>query len=201
MNKPPQHSYVLWHHVKNNQLCRQGYWTVHWCVHRGEKQIRHTVHLLCFHNSVRCILCVCVCSYLCEAGDCFIFSSFHSSPLLHFHLRHYFSISELHLNSTDYTLFLNDHSWGLRIQKPFGSLGPSGLPYITNHIQHWGLSTCKAYTYLRGHKSQENELKGCFLFVCISVERSAFCHFRPFSCCESHYILSVWLTIYTVEYV
>lgn len=100
---------------------------------------------------------------------CFIFSSFHLSLVFHFHLFHYFPISEFHLNSTDYTLFLNDHSWGLWIQKPFSWLGPLGLPYITNHIHHWGLSTCKAYTYLDEHKSRENELKGCFLCVTVCL--------------------------------
>lgn len=128
--------------------------------------------------------------------SCFIFRSFHSSLLFHFHLFHYFPISGLHLNSTDYTLFLNDHSWGLWIQKPFSWLGPSGLPYITNHIQRWGLSTCKAYTYLDEHISHKNELEGYSLFVCVSVcevfcLQSVFCHFRPFSCSDSHYILSV----------
>lgn len=100
---------------------------------------------------------------------CFVFYSFHSSLVFHFHLFHYFPISEFHLNSTDYTLFLNDHSWGLWIQKPFSWLGPLGLPYITNHIQHRGLSTCTAYTYLDEHKSHENELKGCFLSVTVCL--------------------------------
>lgn len=49
-------------------------------------------------------------------------------------LFHYFPIWGLRLNSTDYTLFLNDHSWGLQMQKPFNWLGPLGLPYITNHF-------------------------------------------------------------------
>lgn len=157
---------MLWRQAKNNQPCHQGYWTMHWCVHRGKNKY-NAVYLLCFHNAVRCILCVCVCPFLCEAGDYFIFGSLHSSLVFHFHLCHYFPISELHLNSTDYTLLLNDHSWGLRIQKLFGWLGPLGLPYITNHIHRWGLSTCKAYPYLDEHKSRENELKGCFL--CVSV--------------------------------
>lgn len=88
---------------------------------------------------------VCACSRLCGyILDSFIFSHFHSLLVFHFHLFHYFRISGFHLNSTDYTLFLNDHSWGLQIQKPFSWLGPLGLPYITNHIHHWGPSTCKA---------------------------------------------------------
>lgn len=78
-----------------------------------------------------------VCLWLCEIDDCFIFSNLHSLLILHVHLFHYFPISQPHLNSADYTLFLNDHSWGLQIQKPFGWLGPSGLPYITNHVHHY----------------------------------------------------------------
>ena len=98
------------------------------------------------------------------------FSGLHSQQLVfHFHLFHYLPVSELHRNSTDYPLFLNDHSWALRIQKPFGWLGPLGLPYITNHIQHWGRSTCKACTYLDEHKSHENELKNRFLCVSVCV--------------------------------
>lgn len=200
VNKPLQCSYTLWH--QDNQRCRQGYWTgTLACPHYRDKTnttqyIYHSFATLC----------------LCEASDCFIFSSSHLSLVFHFHLFHYLPISEFHLNSTDYTLFLNDHSWGLQIQKPFSwLLKPWGLPYITNHIHRWGLSTCKAHTYLDEHKSHENELKGCFLCVCVCQcffvhvcvvqEKEIIFHLQhacqssPFSCTASHQIPSVWQNV------
>lgn len=146
-----------------------------------EKQILRSLFIvvsqLCQMRSVSLCLPVFV-----WGAVCFIFSCLHSSLIFHFHLFHYFPVSGLHLNSTDYTLFLNDHSWGLRIQKPFGWLGPLGLPYITNHIHRRGRSTCKAYTYLDEHKSHENELKGCFLcaHVCLCFRVCAYVTLHTF---------------------
>lgn len=163
VNRPPADTC----HDKELKIIGRAVKVIELCADMStERKNKHnTAYLLCFYS------CVCV-RWCC----CFICSTSHSLLVFHFHFFHYFPVSEFHLNSTDYTLFLNDHSWGLWIQKPFRWLGPLGLPYITNHIRHWGLSTCKAYTYLDEHKSYDNELKGFFSSgsVCLCWKKEYF---------------------------
>lgn len=139
------------------------------CVRREKN--KYSIFIVVSQSSA--VFCASVFARVCMRHASALYSAdFHSSLVFHFHLFHYFPISEFHLNSTDYTLFLNDHSWGLWIQKPFSWLGPLGLPYITNHIHHWGLSTCKAYTYPDEHKSHKMSSEAVsfvFLFVCVCM--------------------------------
>ena len=123
-----------------------------------EKQIEHSVFIVLSQPSVRHIVCVCVCDRWATA-----LSAATSAHRLY--LGFIYSIicqyPKPHLNSADYALLLNDRSWGLQIQKPFGWLGPLGL--AIHHKQHPPISTCKAEAGPNEHKSLGNELKGCFL--------------------------------------
>lgn len=159
-------------------------------------------HIYCGFTTLHQIHFVCL--WLCEIDDCFIFCNLHSLLTLHFHLFHYFPVSQPHLNSADYT-FLNDHSWGLQIQKPFGWLGPSGLPYITNHMHHY--QHARRTLILMNIKAMKMSSKTascviCCLCVLVCVrawKKEPFYQTCTFvildsSCTDSQHSLSVWLT-------
>lgn len=103
------------------------------------------LYLLWFHNSLSDTLCV---SFFAGGGRL----PHIGQPSIH--RRHYIFISSIisqyhspHLNSTDYTLFPNDHSWGFANSKAIWLIRAFSL--AIHNRPHVPPSACRAYTCAR----------------------------------------------------